>query len=377
MTIEHFFIDGVRLEAELTSTSDSTSKLNVLSVPRPYSIEWLNPDIPIETLINEDPNAILFADSYIAETWLTNIADHVPSFFVKALETEKNVFTAIDFAEFMESIGTTKGNMVYVVGGGIMQDLGAFSCAMYKRGIPWTYIPTTLLGMTDSCIGGKTGLNHKTTKNLFALFSAPKRIIHDMRFIETLPKREIISGFGEALRLHVTGGVAFLEKFENEIDNALLGQTYSIQSIINSSLAIKKAVVEEDEFEISLRRSMNYGHSIGHALEAMTLFAFPHGMAVTLGCMVENIIAEKLYGLPKESMMRVNECARKLVDAEAMAAVREMSLANINNILKKDKKTIGNTLKLAVPQTIGNMHFHDFILNDDVETTIKDAILAL
>ena len=221
---------------------------------------------------------------------------------------------------------------------------------------------------------GKTGLNHGTTKNLLALFSAPARIVHDTSFLETLPRRELVSGFGEALRLHVTGGLEFLEKFEREIDSALRGEEKSIQSIINSSLSVKKAVVESDEFEISLRRSMNYGHSMGHALEALTSFSFPHGMAISLGCMLENILARDMYGLPAESAERVNKCARKLVDKEAFSSLQAMDTSNINSVLKKDKKTIGSTLKLAIPKTIGNMLFHDFPLNATSESKIQRAI---
>ena len=122
----------------------------------------------------------------------------------------------------MESVNTTKSNMVYVVGGGIMQDIGAFACAMYKRGIPWTYLPTTLLGMVDSCIGGKTGLNHNSTKNLLALFSAPEKYALST-ISRHAPRREIVAGYGEALRLHTTGGLSFFSQFEDTIDQALMG----------------------------------------------------------------------------------------------------------------------------------------------------------
>lgn len=368
-----FYIDGTKLSAPLCPEISAIKPLEVNSVPRSYQINW-NDQQSIVEVINNDDNAILLADKSIAENWLQGVKSDIPSFLVEATEVNKTIQTAIEFAEYLESVGTTKGDMVYVVGGGIMQDLGAFSCAMFKRGIPWTYIPTTLLGMADSCIGGKTGLNHGITKNLLALFSAPAKIIHDTSFLKTLPRRELVSGFGEALRLHVTGGLDFLEKFEREIDGALHNEEDNIQSIINSSLSVKKAVVENDEFEISLRRSMNYGHSMGHALEALTSFAFPHGMAISLGCMLENVLARDMFGLPADSVDRVNKCARKLVDRDAFKALKVMNTSDINSVLKKDKKTIGNTLKLAIPKTIGNMLFHDFPLNDTSESKIQNAI---
>lgn len=377
MTNETFFIDDVELQAPLAPNLSSGSPFRVESSPRPYTLEWLDADADVCDFINNDADAILLVDINIKKKWLKTLRQDIPVFSVQALEKNKTVLTAIDFCEFLESKGTTKANMVYVVGGGIMQDIGGVACAMYKRGIPWTYLPTTLLGMADSCIGGKTGLNHKSTKNLLALFSAPRKIIHCLPFLETLPEREIISGFGEALRLHVTGGAAFLKKFETTIDAALGGDKQAIKSTILSSLAVKRAVVEEDEFEISLRRSMNYGHSVGHAIEALTNFAFPHGMAISIGMMVENKIAERHYGLDTAEANRININASKLVDQKASTAVKNVDLSSLNNVLLKDKKTIGRTLKMAVPGEIGSMYFRNFELDDRSSDIFRDAISSI
>ena len=370
---ETFQIEKTILHAELAPPASSAHPFKVQSAPTPYLIEWLESDQSPTHLVNNDPSAIVLIDRKINELWFTDLRSDVPMFEVDATEANKNINTAIDFAEFMESIGTTKSNMVYVVGGGIMQDIGAFACAMYKRGIPWTYFPTTLLGMADSCIGGKTGLNHKATKNLMALFAAPRRIIHFLPFIQTLPKREIISGYGEALRLHATGGRAFMEYFEAHIDAALAGSVKDTQQIITSSLSVKRAVVEEDEFEQSLRRSMNYGHSVGHAIEALTNFAFPHGMGISIGLMVENKIAENLYGLPAEDSRIINQQAIKLIDDAARISLSLIDLAAVNEVLKKDKKTLGSTLKMAVPVKLGHIDFFDFPLTDQVPGLIKES----
>jgi 3-dehydroquinate synthase len=370
---ETFQIEQTTLYAELAPLANSSQPFTVKSVPAPYLIEWLENEQSPANLINDDKEAILLIDSNIKGLWFGELRENLPVFEVEATETNKNIHTAIEFAEFMESIGTTKLNMVYVVGGGIMQDIGAFACAMYKRGIPWTYLPTTLLGMADSCIGGKTGLNHKTTKNLMALFAAPRRIIHFLPFIDTLPRREIVSGFGEALRLHATGGRSFLESFEANIDAALAGSSEATRQIITSSLSVKRAVVEEDEFEQSLRRSMNYGHSVGHAIEALTNFAFPHGMGISIGIMVENKISEALFGLPAEDSFLINQQAVKLIDDAARESLNIMNISSINTILKKDKKTLGNTLKMAVPVRLGHIDFFDFPLNDEVPSLLKEG----
>ena len=370
---EEFVIEGIKLEAELNPTTVAKGPFEVQSVPRPYRIEWLGNDATPASLVNKDKSAIVLIDKRIRKLWFEDLDTKTPRFEIEAKETNKTINSAIRFAEYLESIGTTKSNMIYVIGGGIMQDIGAFACAMYKRGIPWTYFPTTLLGMADSCIGGKTGLNHNITKNLLALFSAPHRIIHFLPFLDTLPAREVIAGYGEALRLHATGGPRFFDQFEANIDNALDGSSEALQTIISGALSVKRAVVEEDEFETSLRRSMNYGHSIGHAIEALTNFAFPHGMGISIGVMVENMIASARYGLNVNQAERINMQAAKLVDGDARSALANMDFGEINLVLKKDKKTIGNILKLAVPISLGEIQFHNFQLDDTSQLTIKHA----
>ena len=371
--IEEFNIDGVVLTAELDHIKSKGASFAVNSVPFPYKIEWLDNALDPAAVINADETPIVLIDRHIRSLWFKDLRSNIPTFESDASEANKTIHSAIKFSEFMESVNTTKSNMVYVVGGGIMQDIGAFACAMYKRGIPWTYLPTTLLGMVDSCIGGKTGLNHNSTKNLLALFSAPRKIIQYLPFLDTLPSREIVAGFGEALRLHTTGGPGFFSKFEDTIDQALDGNKSATHAIISGALSVKRAVVEEDEFERSLRRSMNYGHSIGHAIEALTNFAFPHGMAISLGTMVENMIAVTNYGLSLEEAKRINRQAIKLVDEDAKSALANIDFGHINDVLMKDKKTLGKTLKIAVPISIGQMQFHDFHLNDASPANIRSA----
>lgn len=371
---EEFIVDNTILRAQLNPVKSASSSFKVQSVPFPYSIEWLDSEISPSTMINADKSAIVLIDKRIRRLWFEDLRSDLPIFEIEATEANKTVYSAIEFAEFMEKVVTTKSNMVYVIGGGIMQDIGAFACAMYKRGIPWTYLPTTLLGMADSCIGGKTGLNHNSTKNLMALFAAPRRIVHFLPFLDTLPQREIIAGYGEALRLHATGGVGFFGQFEANIEDALNGNSHAIQTIISGALSVKRAVVEEDEFEKNLRRSMNYGHSIGHAIEALTNFAFPHGMGISIGIMVENIIALNAFGLNAGDAARINNQAIKLIDDDAKSSLNSLDLENVNDVLRKDKKTLGNTLKMAVPISLGNLAFQNFELNPQTKNDISSAL---
>ena len=245
--------------------------LIIKSIPNNYEVKFLD-ELNLEKFINSNQNHIILIDSLIKQKYFKSLNSSLPIYQVDANENNKNISKALDIISFFESVKVTKLNKVIVIGGGILQDLGAFACSMYKRGIPWIYVPTTFLGMTDSCVGGKTGLNYKNKKNILALFSAPRQVLINLNFLKTLSKRDFLSGLGEALRLHITGGKEYIGKFEKNIDAVIKKDHEAIKKIILNSLIIKKAVVEVDEFESNYRRSMNYGHSIGHALESITNF---------------------------------------------------------------------------------------------------------
>jgi 3-dehydroquinate synthase len=137
---------------------------------------------------------------------------------------------------------------------------------------------------------------------------------------------------------------------------------------------VKRAVVEYDEFEINLRRSMNYGHSIGHAFESLTNFQFPHGMGISIGMIIENLIAVKLFGLARETANEINQLCCKLIDNEAITSIKKMNIKGLNDVLQKDKKVIGDKLFLAVPIKLGEMSFCAIELNDKLIQLVQEAV---
>ena len=374
--VEHLWGFRMSFIIEKKKFSCNNNKKNILqikSIPNSYKVKFLDNNSLIGYIKNNSKNVILI-DRLIKRKYFSNIKFPFPTYQIKAKENIKNINKSLDIINFFERNNITKLNKVLVIGGGILQDLGAFSCSMYKRGIPWVYIPTTLLGMTDSCVGGKTGLNYNNKKNMLALFSAPQEVIINLNFLETLSTRDYLSGLGEAFRLHITGGLEFIEKFEKSIDFAINRSKKHVKKIILDSLMIKKSVVEEDEFEKNFRRSMNYGHSIGHALESVTKFSFPHGMAVTIGICIENLIARDCYKLDENICNRLEIIAKKLIDKDALDSLEKVKNKNFSEILKSDKKTIGSTLKLAIPEGYGKMSFKNFTLDNNSNKKISTAI---
>lgn len=351
----------------------------VQSVPRPYYIDFMLNDNPGSSLLREilaHKTPLLLIDSKIADLYFMDLPqlNQIPTLRILADEDHKKIESVMQIVDFFERNSATKTSMLFVVGGGILQDLGAFAGYIYKRGLPWTFTPTTLLAQGDSCVGGKTAINYKNTKNLLALFSAPRRVVIDTGFLKTLPKNELLSGVGEIFRLCITGGPGFLEIFAAELpaflDNDLIATTH----LIAASLSVKRAIVEFDEFELDIRRSMNYGHSFGHALESLSQYHIPHGVGVTIGILVENQIAHQRGMLSTEERDLIFDLGRQIIPSEAREIFAITSLDGLLSLLLHDKKTEGTVLKLAALERIGQMRFIDLMLDAIGEQEFRDAV---
>jgi len=332
---------------------DMYKDFEVASIPHPYNI-YLNKYIKID---GYDKIAILMDQNIDLERVEFKQTIHdVPIYLIHATEQNKNVNTVLSVINFLSNNGMNKNSMLYVIGGGITQDIGAFACAMYKRGLPWTFVPTTLLSMADSCVGGKTALNFSDKKNILGLFSSPHAVYIYPSLLDTLPSIDMYSGYGEMFRLFITGGI---------------DSTFLHSCMIIPALRIKQAVVEKDEFEHDIRRAMNYGHSIGHAFEAITEYKIPHGIAVTLGILIENEISCILGYLNKHTADELLKIGKTLVPKEILPILNTINLSHILEYLKQDKKTEGNVLKIPFLVAMGNIQIKDFELND----TNKDKIM--
>jgi len=316
-------------------------------------------------------NKIAIIDKFIFDKYFSDLNNKKRILVIKSSEKIKTIETSNHIINFFIKENVTKSDCIYAIGGGIIQDLVGYSCYVYKRGIPWIYVPTTMLGMTDSCVGGKVALNYKNKKNLCALFSAPKSVIISLNFLDTLKDKHYLSGIGEAFRLHITGGSTSFELFNKNINRILYRNKLAIKKMIFRSLMIKKAVVEYDEYENDIRRSMNFGHSIGHAYEPLLDYKIPHGLAVSLGICLELIILKKLVS--QKMLDEILISFKKFFPSKYLKYLRNIKLDDINSYLISDKKTLGNIIKIAVPIRFGNMHFISKKLDQNL---IKQISLA-
>ena len=351
------------------------TSFSVKSCPRPYDVVWDTAEKPQDAIIqvfNENPKNILVVDRNVYDLYLKNEGlDASRIYFIDATEEHKTMQIVLDLASFLETRRFTKGEKLIAVGGGITEDIAAFIGAAYKRGIYWELFPTTLLSMCDSCIGGKTGINYNKAKNQMALFSAPRRVVINQNFLKTLHPREIKSGLGEILKLSVTGGKALVDRYASLVENGKVKAYEYFRPLILGALWVKKAIVEDDEFELNLRRSLNYGHTIGHAVEVLTNYAVPHGQAVALGMIVVDKLSANRGLLDEQNRLYIKKLAQELLSADQTACIHTQGLLDL---IQKDKKTIGNKTNFVVMTDLGKTVFLPVELSADVQKELTEII---
>ncbi len=356
------------------ATIQHSGQFEVKSSPRSYQVSWndsANPFERINALLQENKGNVLLIDEKIYELYRADITVSAEqTLAIPATENFKTLEGVSQVFDFLYRRGFTKGERLVVVGGGIVQDIGAFAAASYKRGIQWVYCPTTLLSMCDSCIGAKSGVNFKEAKNQIGLFSAPSQVIINPNFLKTLSDIELKSGLGEILKLCITGGEPYLEIYQQHVMHGKVKEFASYKALILTALGIKRAIIEVDEFDMSYRKSLNYGHTLGHAIEVMSDYAIPHGVAVTVGMMLSNEISQQREFLAEATKIKLNQLCRELLDDKVLAIMSNMNVDALLGLLKNDKKTEGEHISYVVMKQPGETRLTKLKLDDALQQYI-------
>ncbi|UFS69655.1 3-dehydroquinate synthase [Geomonas sp. RF6] len=206
-----------------------------------------------------------------------------------------------------------RGSFIVALGGGVIGDMAGFAAATYLRGIPFVQVPTTLLSQVDSSVGGKTGINHPKGKNLIGAFYQPKGVLIDVALLDTLPDREYLSGLGEVVKYGAVLDAPFFTFLEENVDRLLARDKDALIHAVGRSCALKARVVESDERESGLRAVLNYGHTLGHAVETLTHYSrFLHGEAVAIGMVQAARISRSLGLCGDEECRRIEALLQKL-----------------------------------------------------------------
>jgi 3-dehydroquinate synthase len=280
--------------------------------------------------------------------------------FFSGGEENKRLASLELLAQQMSERGADRSSLVIAFGGGIVTDLAGFLASIYMRGIPVIQIPTTLLAQVDAAVGGKTGVNLKTGKNLIGTFHQPLAVIIDPLVLSTLSEREYRAGLYEIVKTGVIASAELFDLLENQSQAVFGRQPEILERIIAESVRIKAEVVSADEREGGLRRILNFGHTFGHALEAETAYrGFLHGEAVSWGMRAACYLARELDILSAPDCARVLNLLHNYGPIPSTAGIPAQSILLA---LLKDKKTIRGRVHFILPVRIGEV-----VVRSDVE----------
>jgi 3-dehydroquinate synthase len=264
-------------------------------------------------------------------------------------------------------------SFIVALGGGVVGDLAGFVAATYLRGIPFVQVPTTLLAQVDSSVGGKTGVNLKAGKNLVGAFYQPQLVLCDLDALKTLPKREYISGLAEVIKYGVIYDAVLFAQLERNLPKLLQRDVATLRSVIARCCEIKADVVGQDETESGLRAILNYGHTIGHAIENSSGYGkFLHGEAIAIGQVAAAKLSQKILGLPSGDAGRIEQLfvhAGLPVKIKLTSALRKKLLA----AMRLDKKVSGGEVKFVLAKKIGRVEFGCKVAAEAIEQTLDDC----
>ncbi|MDP1574443.1 MAG: 3-dehydroquinate synthase family protein [Coxiellaceae bacterium] len=298
-------------------------------------------------------------------------------FYIVATEENKTLETVSRLLVFFSQNNMTKSDEIVVIGGGVTQEIAAFACAIYKRGIAYHHFPTTLLSMCDSCIGGKTGLNFEAVKNQLGLFYPPRKVSIFADFIQTLPDAQVRSGLGEILKSCIIGGEHYLDVYQACVKNGKVESVDALNQLIFSALIVKKTIVEFDEYEKKYRAALNLGHTLGHAIEALFNYEIPHGLSVVIGMILENDIAYQLKYLSKKNRDFLNALCFSLIDEKIKSTIKKIVASELIPLLQKDKKTLEKNVVFVLLKKPGELVFRQLSLDAALVSYIDVALAEL
>lgn len=281
----------------------------------------------------------------------------------KSLETAGRLYN--DLTDFYAERNTP----VLALGGGVIGDLTGFVAATYMRGVPLIQIPTTLLSQGDSSIGGKTAVNHGQLKNKVGAFYHPRLTISDIDTLKSLGKRELSDGLAEIIKHGVILDAEFFSYLETNMAKIRALDQRALEKIVARSAEIKAGVVEKDELDLGLRNILNYGHTVGHAIEAVSGLKIWHGEAVAIGMLAEAAISHKMGTMDKKELDRLEKV---IPGAGLPTRIPALPIKDMMQAMQHDKKIVAGKIKFVLPKSIGEVFITDEVTPTLVEQVLRD-----
>ncbi|MBI5400433.1 3-dehydroquinate synthase [Candidatus Saganbacteria bacterium] len=327
----------------------------------------------------------IITDQLVNELFGDKLRQGLISFSCQTLEIprgerQKNLKIAAKLYDELVDHAAHRDSLILALGGGVIGDLAGFVAATYMRGINYIQVPTTLLAQVDAAIGGKTGVNHPNGKNLIGAFYQPKLVYSDLQCLSSLPARELRTGLAEVVKYGIIEDADFFQFLETnahhlntkafESPDTLRAALKVWQTIVAESAKIKATVVSHDEMETGRRMILNFGHTIGHALESLTHYkAYNHGEAVAIGMVATAKIAQEINLLAAPVVERIRSLLTRL---ELPVKLEGINIDKVISAMGIDKKVKGGKLRLALPEAIGNIRIVDDIPAKTISRVLQE-----
>lgn len=329
----------------------------------------------ISQVVVKYPNAIYLVDDFFISSSMVPFDQCI---YVHADEETKSLDRISEVIVKLRHLGANRSTHIVAIGGGVVQDIATFVSSLYMRGITWSYMPTTLLSMTDSCIGGKSSINVAGIKNLVGNFYPPKEIYIDVAFASSLNPEQIVGGLFEAEKICYARGQYEYESYLADLPSQHIDLD-SLQKIISKSLKTKKWFIEIDEFDQKERLLLNFGHTFGHAIEAGTDFYVTHGVAVGIGMLVAAHYSQLTGLIHSDANVRVGQLVDHVCKMIQSIHLNEPKINDLNLFMQKfegDKKHKKDVYRIVCPTGSGDLELISVDKNSETQSFILKAYKA-
>ena len=319
---------------------------------------------------------VIITDTNVAKRYLKPLEKHlvhfqfnVSSIVIPPGEQQKSLARANRVFTKMLQEGVGRNSAVIALGGGVVGDLSGFVAAVYHRGLQCIQVPTTLLSQVDSSVGGKVAVNHPLGKNMIGAFYQPMFVWTDVEFLKTLPEREISCGLGEIIKYGVIWDDELLQYLETNLDRLLRLDREAVMHVQARCCEIKSEIVGKDERETGLRMVLNFGHTVGHALEAAGQYRLlNHGEAVLLGMIAESFLAKSLGMIDTATHQRIESLVRRVPLRQKLTGLRPQAILRA---MGRDKKSLSGKKRFVLPTRIGAVAPAENVEQKLIEASLK------
>jgi 3-dehydroquinate synthase len=314
-------------------------------------------ELPLDNF-SEASSVALITDDLVAKLYAHRVRENLSRVAKTHLivmrhgEQNKNLASVAQIARKMSDAGLDRKSVILALGGGVVGDLTGFMASIFKRGISYFQFPTTLLAQVDSSIGGKCGVDATWGKNQLGTFYQPKGIFEDSSVLDSLPQKEIINGLGEIVKSGIIADRPMFDQIAASTEEYFSME--KLKTLVRRTCEIKAKVVERDEREMSVRKVLNYGHTIGHAIEASLNYKLSHGKCVVLGMICEGWIAAKLGIFQEDDFVRQNDLLFQIKKRYRISP--SINRRRVLSFALLDKKNASGVINMSLPEEIGRMH---------------------